>query len=204
MVTAIPGTIQFWFDFSSPYGYFASHRIGRIAADAGRSVVWKPFMLASVFKETGARPMLEVPLKGTYCLHDWDRLGRLYGLPWALPERFPIAATAATRAFYWIEANAPELAERFARACFDAYYGAGRNLMRAEVLASIAEALGIDSAALLAAVEQPQWKERAKDEGSEAVRRGVVGSPYFIADGEGFWGHDRLDMLAEWLRRGTW
>lgn len=200
----MPGTVEFWFDFSSPYGYFASHRIEQIAADAGREVAWKPFLLASVFKETGARPMLDVPLKGAYCLHDWDRLGRHYGVPWSLPERFPIAAKAANRAYYWIAAGNAELAKRFAQACFGAYYGDGRNLMRTEVLAQIAEPLDIDAQALLAAIEDPKWKERAKEEDSEAVHRGVVGSPFFIADGEGFWGHDRLDMLAQWLRRGAW
>lgn len=198
------GIVEFWFDFSSPYGYFASHFVDQVAAKAGRSALWKPFMLGSVFKESGARPLLEVPLKGPYCARDWDRLGRYHKVPWVLPKPFPIATLAAARAYYWLDAQDPGVAKAFAREVFATYFGKGVDVSAAEVIADIAEGLDVDRAALLAAVEEPQWKQRLKAAGDEAVTRGVCGSPFFIVDGEGFWGSDRLAMVAEWLERGGW
>ena len=45
--------IEFYFDFSSPYGYFASERIDDIAAEFGRGVIWRPYLLSVAFKSTG-------------------------------------------------------------------------------------------------------------------------------------------------------
>ena len=57
---------------------------------------------------------------------------------------------------------------------------------------------------MLAAVQDPQWKQRLIDEGTTAVERGVCGSPFFIVDGEGFWGCDRLLMVQTWMTEGGW
>jgi 2-hydroxychromene-2-carboxylate isomerase len=37
-----------------------------------------------------------------------------------------------------------------------------------------------------------------------SLARGVFGSPFFIVDGEPFWGSDRLELLDEWLTTGGW
>ena len=83
--------IEFYFDFSSPYGYFASHAIDDLAAKYGREVVWKPIMLGPVLKRTGGLPAVAQPIKGESCVHDWDRLGRFLEVPWVLPDPFPPA-----------------------------------------------------------------------------------------------------------------
>jgi 2-hydroxychromene-2-carboxylate isomerase len=68
----------------------------------------------------------------------------------------------------------------------------------------IAGGLGIDAAALAAALGDPAVKERAKTAVDAAISSGVFGSPYFIVDGEPFWGVDRMPMLEEWILRGGW
>ena len=66
------------------------------------------------------------------------------------------------------------------------------------------DAGGIDGAALKTALEDPALKERARKEVDDAIAKGVFGSPYFMVDGEPFWGVDRMPMLEEWVRRGGW
>ena len=68
----------------------------------------------------------------------------------------------------------------------------------------IAQAAGVDRAALATGLEEPALKERAKREVEGAIGRGVFGSPFFIVDGEPFWGVDRIPMLEDWIRRGGW
>ena len=66
--------IDFYFDFSSPYGYLASQKIEALAEKHGRTVDWHPMLLGVVFKQTGAAPLTEVPVKGPYSKHDfWIR-----------------------------------------------------------------------------------------------------------------------------------
>ena len=68
--------IEFYFDFSSPYGYLAAQRIDEMVEEYGREVDWKPFLLGALFEITGARPLPDVPMKGDYARHDLARNAR--------------------------------------------------------------------------------------------------------------------------------
>lgn len=196
--------VLFYFDFSSPYGYFAATKIDELVGGFGREVAWRPMLLGVAMKETGNRPLADQPLKGEYCKRDWDRLARHMQVPWKMPSAFPIATMAAARAFYWLGDRDPGLAKRFARAAFDTYFGNGKDITAPETVADIAAPLGVDKQKLLAAVQDPAVKDRLRQETADALRRGVFGSPFFIVDGEPIWGSDRLWMVKHWLRDGGW
>jgi len=196
--------IHFYFDFSSPYGYFAAFMIDDLAASFERDVTWHPMMLGAAMKVTGAKPLADIELKGDYCRADWDRMARFMKVPWTMPDTFPIASLAASRAFYWLDDQDSGLAKRFGLAAYDAYFGQGRDITAAENVAELAEPLGIDRDDLLAAIQDPAIKQRLKDETSQAIDAGVFGSPFFIIDGEPFWGSDRFWMIRRWLKSGGW
>src|SRR5262249_3981008 len=99
----MPVPIDFYFDFSSPYGYLPSTQIDALAARHGRSVAWRPFLLGAAFKLTGQRALTEQPLRGDYARRDFARSARLLKLPFILPQPFPFFALAASRAFYWLQ-----------------------------------------------------------------------------------------------------
>lgn len=193
--------VEFYFDFSSPYGYFASLRVDEMAARHGRACRWHPILLGPAFKASGNARLIDQPLKGAYSRHDWDRLARLWGVPYRFPDPFPVTTLAAARAFWWLAAEAGEAAAKsFARRAFAAYFAENRDISDKAVVAALHDRPGD----LLAAVEDPAWKQRCKDETEAAIAKGVFGSPFILVDGEGFWGADRLDMAEEWLRRGGW
>jgi len=196
--------IQFYFDLSSPYGYFAALKIDSIAADFDRTVVWKPIMLGVAMQVTGAKPLAQIPVKGDYCKRDWERLAAYMDVPWKMPDPFPIATLAASRAFYWLVDGDEALAKKLALAAYDKYFGQGVDISDADVVADLAAPLGVDRDALLAAVQLPENKQRLKDETQAAMDAGVFGSPFIIIDGEQFWGADRFWMIRRWLKSGGW
>jgi 2-hydroxychromene-2-carboxylate isomerase len=196
--------IEFFFDFASPYGYVASHLIEAVAGRHGRAVVWKPYMMGAVFKIAGTGPLMDYPLKGAYAARDMARTCRLHGLPLTFPDGFPHSTLAPARAFYWLADRDEGLATRFALAAYDAYFGAGRNTGDPAVTGEIAAGLGLDAGEVLAAIQDPAIKVRLKAETDSAIERGIFGSPFFIVDGEPFWGSDRLDQLEHWLASGGW
>jgi 2-hydroxychromene-2-carboxylate isomerase len=196
--------IDFYFEFASPYGYLASTQIDALAARHGRTVAWHPIMLGAAFKETGARPLMQTPLKGPYLMHDVPRFARLLGVPLTLPPVMPMNSLAASRACLWLEENDRELARRLAQALFHAHWGEGHDLGQPEAVADVAALLGIDRAELLAAVAEQRIKDRLKARTQAAIERGVFGSPFIVVDGEPFWGADRLAQVEAWLRKGGW
>jgi 2-hydroxychromene-2-carboxylate isomerase len=196
--------IDFYFDFSSPYGYLASTRIEEIAAKHGRTVVWRPFLLGAVFKVTGQQPLATIPLKGGYMTRDLARSARLLNVPFKLPTKFPIGAVVPSRAYYWLAERDPALAKMLARALYHAYFAEDRDISGPEVTANVAARLGVDPAELGQALNDPAVKEKLRVEVDAAIARGVFGSPYIFADGEPFWGADRLDQVERWLQTGGW
>jgi 2-hydroxychromene-2-carboxylate isomerase len=200
----MPAPLEFFFDFSSPYGYIAATRIGALAGQHGRAVAWRPILLGAVFKVSGQTPLAGQPLRGPYHLRDFARSARRLGVPFILPETFPFASVAAARAVYWLEETAPGGVAGLARALYHAAFGEGRDLRTPEAVAAIAAAAGLDREAVLAGIQEPRIKERLRAETDAAIARGVFGSPFIFVDGEPFWGSDRLDQVDEWLARGGW
>jgi 2-hydroxychromene-2-carboxylate isomerase len=196
--------IDFYFDFSSPYGYFAAAKIEGIAARHARSVTWRPILLGAVFKVTNQQPLAHVPLKRDYMARDLERTARLLGVRFRLPGKFPISTTAPARAFYAVSDKDPAAAKRLAIALYEAYFAQDRDISSPEVTLDVAAKLGIDRNGLAAALNGDAIKERLRSEVDAAIARGVFGSPYIVIDGEPFWGSDRLDQVEQWLSTGGW
>jgi 2-hydroxychromene-2-carboxylate isomerase len=196
--------IEFYFDFSSPYGFLAARVIDERAAEWGREVVWKPYLMGVVMKETQVPPLLTIPVKGDYAYRDVLRHCRYYGIEGRLPEQFPFISVAAARAFYALVDEEPETAKRLAQALFARAFIEGRSIAKPEEVLAVAEGLGLDRAGLAERMNSPEVKERLRQEVEASLKKGVFGSPFFIVDGEPFWGHDRLRDVGEWLERGGW
>lgn len=196
--------IDFYFDFSSPYGYLASERIDDVAGRYGRTTVWRPFLLGAVFKVVGTAPLLDYPMKGDYARRDMVRSARLFGVPFAMPKDFPSASIAACRAFYWLTDRHPGLAKPFARAIYRRYFVDTKPIEPAAPVIEVAGALGVDTGEITAALQDSAVKERLKTEVDAALKRGVFGSPFIFVDDEPFWGSDRLDQIERWLEKGGW
>ena len=200
----MPATIDFYFDFYSPYGYLASLRIDEIAARHGCDVVWHPFLLGPAFAATGHRPLLDTPLMGDYAAHDFARSARLQGAKFRLPEEFPKAALAPSRAYYWLFDVQPETAKQLAKTVYRITFEQGRDGTQPELVADLAEPLGVDRQQLLTAIATPEVKARLKQETQAAMARGVFGSPFVFIGDEPFWGNDRLEQVERWLQTGGW
>jgi 2-hydroxychromene-2-carboxylate isomerase len=200
----MPAPLEFYFDFSSPYGFLASLRIDELAKRHGRSVDWKPILLGAVFKISGQQPLLEIPLKGDYTKHDLARFARLWGVAIGMPPVFPFSSVAASRAFYWLYQRDPAKAKTFAKAAYAAAWQGQKDLGKSDTVADLVVALGDSREDVLAGMVEPATKDTLRATVDSAIAKGVFGSPFIIVDNEGFWGADRLWQVEEWLKRGGW
>jgi 2-hydroxychromene-2-carboxylate isomerase len=198
----VTAPIDFYFDFSSPYGYFGAEKIDDLAARYDRSVRWHPILLGVVFKTVGTAPLPSIPVKGPYSLHDIRRSARFLGVPYVHPSRFPLATQQAGRAYTWLAERSTALAREFALETYRAYFTADRDISDPGVVLEVAASLGVDRDELAAALADATLKARFKADVETALARGVFGSPFFIVDGEPFWGTDRLPQLEKWLAEG--
>jgi 2-hydroxychromene-2-carboxylate isomerase len=198
----MPNLVEFYFDFSSPYGYIASEKIDALAARNGRLVSWRPFLLGVAFKATGGAPLPSIPIKGQYALRDIERSARFHGLGYRHPDIFPISSVTPARAFYWLDAQDPPAAKKLAQAFFRAYFLENVDISNLEQAIMVCASCGLDPEAARAGISEVGTKERTRMEVEAGLAKGVFGSPYIIVDGEPFWGADRLDQVETWLASG--
>jgi 2-hydroxychromene-2-carboxylate isomerase len=192
--------LDFYFDFASGYSYFAARRIEWLAAANGATVRWHPVLLPALTQVTGVLPSPVVPVKWKYVTRDMQRTAQEEAIPFNPSNAFPQMLIAPGRAMLWVRANHGEdAAMSFARTCFQAYYADGVDIADKAVLLGIAASQGIDGSAFLAGLEEPAIKAQFKQGNEEALALGVFGVPFVLADGEPFWGYDRLPQLERWL-----
>jgi 2-hydroxychromene-2-carboxylate isomerase len=196
--------IHFYFDFSSPYGYLAAEQIEALGKRANREVIWHPILLGVIFKATGGQPLTMAPMKGDYSLNDFKRSAAFYGLSYNAPTVFPIASQNTCRAVLWAQKQDHEKAKQLALAFYRGFFVQDRDIGKLDVIADIAKAQGFDPDALVAAIQTDEIKNELKANVEAAIALKVFGSPFFIVDGEQFWGADRLPMLEKWVMQGGW
>jgi 2-hydroxychromene-2-carboxylate isomerase len=195
--------IDFFFDFSSPYSYIANEWVDAVAARASRRVRRHAILLGATFQAAELKPPVAHPIKREYVLRDFARSARFEGLPYQPPPVFPIPTQNAARLFWWLaETRGEEAAAAWALAGLRAVFTRGVPLHEPDALKALAAEQGLDPAAAEAVWSDVAWKARLKRANDEAVAAGVFGAPFFIVDGEPFWGNDRRPQIERWLASG--
>jgi 2-hydroxychromene-2-carboxylate isomerase len=196
--------IEFYFDFASPYGYVASESIDALAERHGRSVVWHAIVLDANFQSQDRIRIPASAMRSDYVIRDTERLAAYMGVPYNAPSRHSLHTELAARIFHWLSDRNPTQAKAFAHAVYRAYYVDDQNIAEADVVADLAERAGLARDEFMAASNDPATKARFKAEIDMAEARGVFGSPFFIVEGERFWGNDRIPQLERWLASGPY
>jgi 2-hydroxychromene-2-carboxylate isomerase len=200
MSTSRP-SLEFWYEFASTYSYLSAMRIETVAEQAGIGIVWKPFVLGPIFHAQGwnTSPFNIYPAKGRYMVREMERLTLGRGLPFKMPQPFPQNSLNAARLA--LIGHDEGWGPAFTRAVYTAQFAEGANISDKAVLGSILAGLDVDPAPRLARIEQPDTKQRLRQQTEEAEELGIFGAPSFLAQEELYWGDDRLEQaIAKLLR----
>ena len=199
-----PAPVEFYFDFSSPYSYIASSWIDALAARHGRRVQRHAILLGATFQVAELKSPVSHPLKREYSLLDFERSARFEGLPYKPPSSFPQPTQNAARLFWWLaDTQGADVAAAWARAGLHAMFTRDTALNDNAALRTLAAENGIHAETAEAVWNDPQWKARLKRANDEAIAAGVFGAPWFVIDGEPFWGNDRKPQIERWLASGA-
>jgi 2-hydroxychromene-2-carboxylate isomerase len=161
---------------------------------------WRPFLLGPIF---AARGIMDSPFnlnaaKGRYMWSDLKRVCARHGLALQRPEPFPQNSLLVARAALALgDAERPAVS----RAVYAAEFGESRSIAERSTIVGILEALGLDAGEVLERAASAEVKDKLRAETALAESLGIFGAPNLVADGEIFWGNDRLEEGIDWIGR---
>lgn len=207
--------LEFFFDCSSPWTYLAFHRIQSIAAETDTPILWRPILVGGVFNAINQGVYTERAKigdrlrqgeataegrKAKYYIKDLADWARLAGLEIGQPSVFPVNSVRVMRACFVAQEHGR--LPNFARAAFEAYWGALKDISQDGVLTEITVQAGLDPDEIFQKIETEDYKHRLRQSTDELMERGGFGSPTIFVDGDDmYFGNDRLEVVADALRR---
>ena len=198
--------VEFFYDLSSPWTFMAFHAIRPILEEAGTGMTLRPLLVGGVFNAVNpsvyaAREQTDNrKLKHSWkVLNDWAALA---GVEMNFPSAWHPAKSVNAMRFACALEDDQDALRRFSRAAFESYFGAQENLDDADVLAAVADSIGLDGLALKASAQTDAVKARLRANTKEVIARGGYGSPSIFVDGtDMYFGNDQLPLVEAALGR---
>ncbi|MFI5399888.1 MAG: 2-hydroxychromene-2-carboxylate isomerase [SAR324 cluster bacterium] len=190
--------VEIYFDYNSPYSYFASLQIEKVCEKAGAELEWQPMVLGGVFQARNHTPAFLNPVRAKYLWEDLQNLADAYGLPYRKRTNFIFKVVLPLRAT--IQVPQGNTRAKAVHALFRGAFAEDKDLGDPKVVEALLNEAALDGKALVAGAEQQHVKDQLKESTDKAVARGVFGAPTMFLDGRKmFWGHDRLPVLEHFL-----
>lgn len=196
-------SVEFYFDLGSPYSYLAYYRLLQIAEQQEIQVVYKPILLGGVFKATGNRSPIEVPVKGVYSILDMQRWAEYYQIQMQMNPHFPMNTLTLMRILTGVQLLHLEKFEQVLKLLFDAMFGTPQNLNEPTVLAEVLKPSGFSVEDIMSMVQSEVVKQKLITETEQAILRGIFGAPTFFVGDEMYWGQDRLHFVEQALNKAS-
>lgn len=194
----MPKICEYYFAPQSPFAYLGHTRFVALAKQHGVQVDVRPFDLGKVFSVSGGQPLANrAPQRQSYRLQELRRWSDYLGLKLnPQPKFFPVPGDAAARLIIATKlAHGADAALTLTGAIMQAVWADEKNIADADTLAALANTCGHDGRELLRSSETASVQSEYGRFTDEAVAANVFGAPWYVVDGEGFWGQDRLDFV---------
>lgn len=196
-------SVEFYFDLGSPYSYLAYYRLLQMAERQEIQIVYKPILLGGVFKATGNRSPIEIPVKGVYSILDMQRWAEYYQIPMQINPHFPMNTLTLMRILTGVQLLHLEKFEQVLKLLFDAMFGTPQNLNEPTVLAEVLKPSGFSVEDIMSMVQSDVVKQKLITETEQAILRGIFGAPTFFVGDEMYWGQDRLHFVEQALNKAS-
>ena len=199
----MPKICEYFFAPQSPYAYLGHSRFIAIAKQHGAQVELRPCDLGKVFSVSGGLPLAQrSPQRQAYRLKEMQRWSEFLHIPMNLqPKYFPVSGDLASKLIIAAKiAHGTDVALTLSEAIMAAVWVDEKNIADNDTLITLASLLELDGKALLRSAGTPAIQAEYDDNTNAAISANVFGAPWFVIDGEGYWGQDRLDFVARALQ----
>lgn len=189
---------EYYFSPVSPWVYLGHQRFIEITSQHGIKVEMKPLDIGQVFAASGGLPLAKrAPQRQAYRLQELQRFSDYLAVPINLqPAFFPVPGELASTLLIAAQlAHGTDRAMALGTAIMRALWSEQKNIADEATLQTLAEQAEMDGVALLKSAALAGVSAQYQQYTQQAIAANVFGVPWFVFDGQPYWGQDRLDFL---------
>ena len=184
-------SIDFYFDFISPYSYLAHLKIKQIK---NINFNYKPVLLGGLHNLQGITAPAFIKPKLKHMISDCDLIAKKDKFNFIWNSKFPINSLNIMRGYFFIN---NETQDSYLNVIFDAYWKDDLDISNEEVLRMLLENCKIDPSNFFDGIKNPKIKDELKNATQEAHDKEIFGAPTFVVNNKIFWGQDRLEFALD-------
>ena len=188
-------TIDFYFDFISPYSYLAHKKI--INLNLRNIFNYKAILLGGLHNLAEVTPPAFNERKMKNMKDDCILIAKKNEISFKWNEKFPINSLYLMRGFLIVDDNKKST---FIDLCFDAYWKDNLDISTEKNMQKILTDCAIDHTFFEKSIKEQKIKDKLKDLTTEAFKLNVFGAPTFLVNNKLFWGQDRLEYAIDELK----
>ena len=186
-------SIHFYFDYISPFAYFAWRQLPSIAEKYNRRIEAHPVVFGKLLDHWGQLGPAEIAPKRNWLHQFCLRYAVVNGFEYNPPKYHPFNPLAALRMSLAEVSGTHQ--HRLITAIFESGWSRGKDLGDLPTLISLMDEQGLDGAYLSEEIANAEVKNLLVNETAMAIEKGVFGVPSMIVDGNLFWGNDQMEHI---------
>ena len=191
-------SIDFYFDFISPYSYLAHKKIKENTERKYINFNYKPILVGGLHNLQRITPPALIKPKLKYMISDCNLIAKKANFDFIWNSKFPINSLLIMRGYLFINEDIKDL---YLNIMFDAYWKNNLDISNEEILITLLKKCKINLDSFLVGVKDLKIKDGLKKVTQEAHDKEVFGAPTFVVNGKIFWGQDRLEFALDEYRK---
>ena len=187
-------SIDFYFDFVSPYSFLAHKRIRKIENEEKIKFIYKPILLGGLHNLIGITAPAFINPKAKFMVRDCKMVAKKFDIKFKFNSKFPINSLNLLRGLLSINYDKKKT---YINNFFDAYWQDGLNLNEEKIIITILRKCKIKQADFRKEINNQKIKNKLKKLTQDAFKKDIFGAPTFVVNKKIFWGQDRLDYALK-------
>ena len=184
-------SIDFYFDFISPYSFLAYKKIKTLK---DIKTIYKPILLGGLHKLGGITAPAFNQRKMKNMKNDCEIIAKKNNIEFNWNSKFPINSLTLMRGYIAIN---EKYKKEYFDLCFDAYWKDNIDISIEKNLNRILDKCKINKDIFFEKIKDQKIKDELKKLTNQAFQKDIFGAPTFIVNNKLFWGQDRLDYALD-------
>ena len=192
-------SIEFYFDFSSPYSYIGYKEIKKLEKKNLFKIKYMPIFLGGLHKSAGITPAAFIGIKSKYMIEDTKLISERKNIKFIFNSYFPVKTINFMRGV--IVAEEENFGKVYIEKIFNAIWKDGLNMNDSTVIEKVLKNMDLNPEIFLSKITDEKIKNKLRKLTDDALKKGIFGAPTFMINKKIFWGQDRLSYAVDEVKK---